>query len=274
MKKIIWVLVVLFFCFLWYSHGLYSDQCSWWKVYRAEWVCWSCRSCDWIMYWGTRTIGCDVMWYKKCCESPWVLYKNDTKCCQWTVYKNDTKCCEVWRVVVAINGDEQCKSCASLTAEDVAALWEGASACNQQCAPEKQYPIANWLTWCCPVVVENWECDTSLQDIWINIDRDCLLWHDQCSLNVYKVLWIRKSNPNPTVWWFFQDIVLAATTFVWTLIVVALVFSGLLFSFWSISWKDTKRAKTIMMDSFVWLLMVMGSYTIIRLIQFLATAWS
>ena len=224
------------------------------------------------MYWWTRTIGCDVVWYRQCCETPWILYKNDTKCCQWTVYENSRgveKCCEAWRVVVG----NECKSCASLTAEDVASLWAGASVCNQQCDPEKQYAIANWLTWCCPGVVENWECNTELLDIWINISTDCLL-RDGCSLNVYKVLWIRKSNPNPTVWWFFQDIVLAATTFVWTLIVVALVFSGLLFAFWSISWKDTKRAKTIMIDSFVWLLMVMWSYTIIRLIQFLATAWS
>ena len=105
------------------------------------------------------------------------------------------------------------------------------------------------------------------------MNTECLL-NGQCKLNVYKVFWIRKSNPNPTVWWLFQDIVLAATSFVWTVVVIALVVSGLIFAFGSISWKDTKKAKTIMIDCLIWLLLVMWSYTIIRLIQFIATAWS
>ena len=142
------------------------------------------------------------------------------------------------------------------------------------CDPNRVYTITDWLTWCCPSPLVNWSCNTvEYGDIWMKMDTECLLnW--QCSLNVYKVLWIRKSNPNPTVWWLFQDVVLAATTFVWTVIVIALIVSWLIFAFGSISWKDTKRAKTIMIDCFIWLLMVMWSYTIIRLIQFLATAGS
>ena len=144
-----------------------------------------------------------------------------------------------------------------------------------RCDPAKIYRLPGWWTWCCPGVLDDsGHCDTSLTDVWINISTDCLLnW--QCSLNIYKVLWIRKSNQNPTVLWFFQDITLATTTAIlWTVMIMAIIISWLFFAFASITWQEAKRAKTILIDAFVWLLMVMWSYAIIRLIQFLATAWS
>ena len=141
------------------------------------------------------------------------------------------------------------------------------------CDSERVYSIWNWLTWCCPRDLTDGVCNASLEDVWIKISTSCLLnW--QCGLNVYKVMWIRKSNEKPTVMWLIQDVVLAATTFVWTVLVVVLVFAWVLFALWSITWKDTKRAKSILIDGFIWLLLVMWSYAIIRLIQFLATAWS
>ena len=176
-----------------------------------------------------------------CCPTNWALSE---RCQKW--WYNDISSCPWW--------DQQ--------------QWDWG------CDPSKVYRITKTLTWCCPGVVdENWNCDTSLENLWITMNTECLLnW--QCSLNVYKVMWIRKSNEKPTVLWFFQDIVLAATTFVWTVVVIALIVSGLIFAFGSITWKDTKKAKTIMIDCLVWLLLVMWSYTIIRLIQFIATAWS
>ncbi len=145
----------------------------------------------------------------------------------------------------------------------------------EQCDPSKIYNITPTLTGCCPWVIdENGNCSAWLSDVWINISTDCLLnW--QCGLNVYKVMWIRKSNENPTVMWFFQDITLATTTAILgTVLVIALIVSGIFFSIASITWKDTKKSKTIIIDCLVWLLLVMWSYTIIRLIQFIATAWS
>ena len=119
-----------------------------------------------------------------------------------------------------------------------------------------------------------WNNQWWTSDVWINITTDCLLnW--QCSLNVYKVLGIRQSNENPTVLWFLQDITLASTTAIlWTILVIALIVSWLVFSFASITWKDTKKSKSILIDCLVWVLLVRWSYAIIRLIQFLATAWS
>ena len=143
-----------------------------------------------------------------------------------------------------------------------------------ECPQNQIYVISAWLTWCCAGTVEDGECITSPSDVGININSECLL-DGSCSLNVYKVFGIRtEGGQNPSVSSLFEDVVLAATTFVWTVIVIALIVSGLIFAFWSISWKDTKRAKTIMIDCFVWLLLVMWSYTIIRLIQFIATGRS
>lgn len=120
---------------------------------------------------------------------------------------------------------------------------------------------------------EWWE-GTQSSDYWMTINTDCLLnW--QCKMNVYKLIWIRTSDPNPTVLWFFQDITLASTTvFLWTVLVIAMIVGWLSRSFASITWKDTKKWKEILIASFVWMLLVMWSYAIIRLIQFLALAGS
>lgn len=118
----------------------------------------------------------------------------------------------------------------------------------------------SWSTW--------W---STLAGVWMTVNTRCLInW--QCSMNLYELLWIRRKDTSPTVMSLIQDVILAATTFVWTLMVIALVVSGLLFAIASISWKDTQRAKKIIIDCFVWLLLVMWSYTIVRLIQFLAMA--
>ena len=141
------------------------------------------------------------------------------------------------------------------------------------CPSNRRYTI-NWQELCCPGVVENWECTNNLSDVWININAECLLnW--QCSFNAYKAMWIRQSNENPTVLWFFQDITLTATTVaLWTFVVVAMVLAWLYWAIASVTGKDTKKPKTILISCFVWILLVMWSYAIIRLIQFLATAWS
>ena len=141
------------------------------------------------------------------------------------------------------------------------------------CPSNRRYTV-NWQPLCCPGTVENWECTNNLPDVWINISAECLLnW--QCSFNAYKAMWIRQSNENPTVLWFFQDITLTTTTVaLWTFVVVAMVLAWLYWAVAAVTGKDTKKPKTILISCFVWILLVMWSYAIIRLIQFLATAWS
>lgn len=108
---------------------------------------------------------------------------------------------------------------------------------------------------------------------WITIGSKCLI-NGQCKFNVYDTLGIRKSiraDWDPTsVWLFVQDIILAATTFIGTILTIAIIVSGLMYIFAAASGKDPAKAKTWLINSFIWLLIVILSYSIIRLIQYLA----
>lgn len=113
--------------------------------------------------------------------------------------------------------------------------------------------------------------DTSVMGISCSPDQ---LVNGQCKLNIYDTLGIRKSVRNqwdPTsVGLFVQDIVLSATFFIGTLVTVALVVSGLMFIFAASSGKDPADAKKGIIGSLLGLLIVVSSYVIIRLVQYIA----
>jgi hypothetical protein len=111
--------------------------------------------------------------------------------------------------------------------------------------------------------------------MWMNMDPNCLInW--QCSYNIYKTVWIRKSNQNPTVSSFVQDVILWATTFMGTVITVVLIISWILYILAAILWKSNlaDMAKKWIFNSILWLLLVSWSYALVRLIQFVATGGS
>ena len=149
--------------------------------------------------------------------------------------------------------------------------WESPSSWNNN-------PSSNTTEECstenCDWICQEWVCVENLYwDAGISIDKDCLLnW--QCSMNVYETLWIRKSNPDPSVKVFAQDIILWASMFFGTVMTILLIISGLSFVMAWYTGKSPDKAKKMMIWSIVWLLFVTFSYTIIRLIQFLATWWS
>lgn len=109
--------------------------------------------------------------------------------------------------------------------------------------------------------------------MWITCDEKSLV-NGQCKLNIYDTLGIRKSVRNtddPTsVGLFVQDIVLSATFFIGTLVTIALIVSGLMFIFAASSGKDPANAKKGIIGSLVGLLIVVSSYVIIRLVQYIA----
>ncbi len=110
------------------------------------------------------------------------------------------------------------------------------------------------------------------RDLWFNITTECLLnW--QCWMNIYETAGIRKKDTTPSVKTFAQDVVLAATTFFGTVISIIFIVSGLMYVFSWFTGKSPDKAKKMMIWSIVWLLFVTLSYSIIRLIQFLATWW-
>jgi len=107
----------------------------------------------------------------------------------------------------------------------------------------------------------------------ITCDQDQLV-NGQCKLNIYDTLGIRKSvrdKWDPTsVGLFVQDIILSATMFIGTLVTIALIVSWLMFIFAASSGKDPADAKKGIMGSLIGLLLVVSSYVIIRLIQYIA----
>ena len=103
---------------------------------------------------------------------------------------------------------------------------------------------------------------------------ETLLANGQCKLNIYDTLDIRKSVRNKwdatSVGLFVQDIVLSVTFFIGTVVTIALIVSGLMYIFAASEGKDPKNAKQGIIGSLVGLLIVVSSYIIIRLVQYIA----
>lgn len=73
---------------------------------------------------------------------------------------------------------------------------------------------------------------------------------------------------------FIQDIVLGATTFIGTVVTVALIFSGFLYIFSTVDSSLKAEAKNGIKYSLIGMVIVMLSLIIIRLVQFLARGGS
>lgn len=115
------------------------------------------------------------------------------------------------------------------------------------------------------------QSDTETPDTrWITMNEDCLLnW--QCKFNIYEFLWIRKSiadNNSPEL--FVQDILLSATFFIGTVVTIAIIVSWLMFIFAGATGKDPTKAKAGLKNSLIGLLIVVCSYSIIRVVQYIA----
>lgn len=101
------------------------------------------------------------------------------------------------------------------------------------------------------------------------------LKNGQCGFSIYRFLGIRKSvegagKEPASAGLFVQDIVLAATFFIGTIVSLGIVFSGLSYIFAAASGQEPTKAAAGLKNSFIGLLLVIFSYAIIRLVQYLA----
>lgn len=108
----------------------------------------------------------------------------------------------------------------------------------------------------------------------ITLNEDCMK-NGQCSFSIYKFLGIRQNEDyagedSSSPWLFVQDIILAATVFIGTVVTLGIIVSGLMFIFAAASGKDPSKAKAGLKNSVIWLLIVVCSYSIIRLVQYIA----
>lgn len=161
--------------------------------------------------------------------------------CNWGVILQDGTCCPAWNK--AYNNKTEC--------------------CIWTVVPDSENPGRE-------------ACITNtVWNMWINMDSNCLInW--QCNYNIYKTVWIRKSDPNPSVSTFVQDVVLWVTMFIGTVITVVLIVSWILYILAAILWRSNlaDMAKKWIFNSILWLLLVSWSYAVVRLIQFVATGGS
>lgn len=95
----------------------------------------------------------------------------------------------------------------------------------------------------------------------------------ESSFDIKQTLGLKKSSDQgeTKVTPFLQDIVLALTMFIGTVVSVALIVSGLFYVFASVDSGMKTKAKKGIINSLIGLVLVLGSYVIIRAIQFLAT---
>lgn len=110
--------------------------------------------------------------------------------------------------------------------------------------------------------------------------EDFAKWTAQ--FDIYWALWMshkskvvtESGEEETSVMTFIQDIILAATYFIWTVVTIALVVSWLLYVF---SWADSSlrnRAKSWFKYALIWLVIVTLSVVIVRAVQFIAKWWS
>lgn len=130
-------------------------------------------------------------------------------------------------------------------------------------------PGTQWPTNCVP---SNQTTSSNSNEVGI----DCTpaqLANGQCTFSIYKVLGIKQdTNQDPTsVWLYVQDIVLSLTFFIGTVLTIALIYAWFLFVRSGVTGDSSEQetaTKGIKL-AFVWLILVMSSYTIIRLVQFI-----
>lgn len=92
----------------------------------------------------------------------------------------------------------------------------------------------------------------------------------ECTWNVNKTLWLpdNKWMTNPTQ--IMSDLVLGVTGFVGTAMVIALVVMGIKYVAWGMNESSTWDLKWNIKKLLIWLLLIVGSFTIIRIVQYIA----
>lgn len=108
-------------------------------------------------------------------------------------------------------------------------------------------------------------------DRWIKMDTWCLLdW--TCQYSIYESLWIKKvySWEETSVMTYVSDVVYWATSFIGTVITVALIYSWFKFILAGADSSQKSKAMLWIKYSLIGLVLVTLSYVIIRAIQYLA----
>lgn len=105
----------------------------------------------------------------------------------------------------------------------------------------------------------------------IGLDENCLKeWN--CTLTINKTLQIKENltEEQDTLGTVVQDVFLGATFFIGTIATISLIISGMMMVFWWASESQFEKGKTWFKYSLIGILLVVFSYSMIRLIEYIA----
>ncbi len=99
--------------------------------------------------------------------------------------------------------------------------------------------------------------------------------NNTCTRNINKTLGIKWTNPIPNPELFVQDLVLASTSFIGTALLVGIVVMGFkaVAQGWSGSEDQMAKIKSWVVNLLIGVALIMASYTIIRIVQYVARGY-
>ena len=98
----------------------------------------------------------------------------------------------------------------------------------------------------------------------------CLTWFWQWCMSVSTIIWLKDQQPDYTPTSIAQDVVMAATYYVWAVLTFVIIVCWLWYVFASWDGKDTSKYKKWLIYAGIWALLVRWAYAIVRLIQYIA----
>ncbi len=105
----------------------------------------------------------------------------------------------------------------------------------------------------------------------VNTSWWCLTWFWKDCFRYERVIWIDNyQKADYTALSVSQDLIYAATSSVWLVLTVIIIYCGLGY-IWASHWgKDTTAYKKGLIYAAVWAVLVLWAYAIVRLIQYIA----
>jgi len=103
----------------------------------------------------------------------------------------------------------------------------------------------------------------------VNVWDECLMWMWKDCL-VYGDLIEQVDKNKRSAKDVAQDVVMAATYFVWTLLTIVILYCWLMYILAAKSWKDPKEYEKWLTNAWIWAVLVRWAYAIVRLIQYIA----
>ena len=120
-------------------------------------------------------------------------------------------------------------------------------------------------------LAEQWNSTYQDSEIWINFWNNCLTGMWRWCFDYEKIIWINKmQNQRITTTTIAQDVILAATYMVWTVLTIVLIYCWIWYILASRSGKKPDLYKKWLIDAMIWAVLVRWAYAIVRLIQYIA----